>query len=59
MHRIELASSNDGPVISRLTEMAGVFTSTEVKCVEELWSLYRDSGEPSGYAFLVCRDEYG
>jgi hypothetical protein len=25
----------------------------------EFWSAYRDRGEISGYAFLVCRDEYG
>ena len=59
MYTTELASSSDGSAISRMTETAGVFTSTEVNCVEELWSLYRDRGEPSGYAFVVCRDEYG
>jgi hypothetical protein len=42
-----------------MTEMAGIFTPAEVNCVEELWSAYRDRGEISGYAFLVCRDEYG
>ena len=59
MHTIELASNGDGPAILRITATAGVFAPTEVKCVEELWSAYRDRGEISGYAFLVYRDEYG
>lgn len=55
----ELALSSDGPAILRMTAMAGIFTPSEVNCVEELWSAYEDRGESSGYAFLVCREEYG
>jgi GNAT superfamily N-acetyltransferase len=56
---IGLASSADGPSILGITERAGVFTPTELSCVEELWNAYRDKGEASGYIFLICRDDDG
>jgi GNAT superfamily N-acetyltransferase len=51
------ASSADGPSILEITEHVGVFTPTELSCVEELWNAYRDKGEASGYMFLIYRDD--
>jgi GNAT superfamily N-acetyltransferase len=54
---IRLASSADGPSILGITERVGVFTPTELGCVEELWNAYRDEGEASGYVFLIYCDD--
>ena len=59
MTTIEPASTDDGLSIVEITSAAGVFSPTELSCVEELWSVYQDKGEASGYTFLVYRDEYG
>lgn len=57
MLTIEPASDNDGLSILRVTAATGIFTPTELSCVEELWSEYRDKGEASGYTFLAYRDD--
>lgn len=57
MPMIEPALSTDGPSILRMTAATGVFTPTEVSCVEELWNAYQHEREASGYAFLVYRDD--
>ena len=57
MPTIEPALDNDGSSILQMTAAIGIFTPTELSCVEELWNAYRDKGEASGYAFLVyCED---
>jgi GNAT superfamily N-acetyltransferase len=57
MFTIKSALDIDGPSILRMTATTGVFTPTELSCVEELWTAYRDKGQASGYAFLVyCED---
>ena len=52
MPTIKSALETDGPSILRITDAAGIFTPTELSCVEELWNVYRDKGEASGYVFL-------
>jgi len=59
MSRIETALESDGPSILEITAKAGVFNSTEVSCVEELWNEYKKYKERSGYNFLVYRDDDG
>ena len=54
---IEPALDTDGSSILRMTAATGIFTPTELSCVEELWNAYQDKGEASGYVFLVyCED---
>ena len=59
MLTVETAREQDGQAILRITAEAGVFTSTEVGCVEELWDEYCTDQERSGYRFLVCCAEDG
>ena len=57
MSTTEPALDIDGPSILHMTATAGIFTPTELRCVEELWNEYLDKGEASGYTFLVyCED---
>jgi ribosomal protein S18 acetylase RimI-like enzyme len=54
---IEKALNTDGLSILQVTAAIDIFNETEISCVEELWSAYRDEGEEaSGYCFLVYRD---
>ena len=53
MVMIEPALDTDGSSILRMTAVTGIFTPTELSCVEELWNVYLDKGEASGYLFLV------
>ena len=59
MPLVERASNTDGRSIIDMTAAVNIFTPTELSCVEELWSAYRDRGEDSGYIFLVYRDDEG
>ena len=59
MLTVATARKQDGQAILRITAEAGVFTSTEVSCVEELWDEYCSNQERSGYNFLVCCAEDG
>lgn len=59
MSTIDLALSADRLSILGITARTGVFTATELSCVEELWNAYQDQGEASGYTFLVYRDDDG
>lgn len=59
MPLVERASNTDGQSIMDITAAINIFTPTELSCVEELWSVYRDRGEDSGYVFLVYRDDEG
>jgi ribosomal protein S18 acetylase RimI-like enzyme len=59
MPTVELASSTDGQSIMEITAAVGIFTLTELSCVAELWNAYLNSGEDSGYIFLVYRDDDG
>ena len=59
MPAIDLASRNDGSAILAMTEMAGIFTSEELTCVEEIWNTFQSKGEAGGYAFMVYRDDFG
>ena len=59
MPKIDTALKNDGLPILKITEKAGVFNSTEVSCVEELWDEYRKHQEKSGYNFRVYHDDDG
>lgn len=59
MSTIDVTLSTDGPSILGITAMVGVFTATELSCVEELWDAYQDMGEESGYTFLVYRGDDG
>ncbi|MGB9593707.1 MAG: GNAT family N-acetyltransferase [Anaerolineae bacterium] len=34
----------------------GVFSPSEIQCVQELWNEYLQQGERSGYTFLTFRD---
>jgi hypothetical protein len=57
MPTIESALDIDGPSILRMTATTGIFTPTELSCVEELWNAYQHRREASGYAFWVyCED---
>jgi ribosomal protein S18 acetylase RimI-like enzyme len=42
-----------------ITAKVGIFNPTELSCVDELWQAYQASGEESGYAFLVYRQNGG
>jgi len=54
---LKIANNEDGEAIFNLTANAGVFKSTEIKILEELWSDYIKSGsEESGYYFIVFRE---
>ena len=57
MPLVERASNTDSQSITDITAAVSIFTPTELSCVEELWSAYRDRGEDSGYVFLVYRDD--
>jgi ribosomal protein S18 acetylase RimI-like enzyme len=59
MPEIEPASREDGVFILGITAAVGIFIPVELDCVEELWDAYQDSGETSGYVFLVYRDDDG
>lgn len=59
MPAIDLALESDGPAILGMTARAGVFTSQELTCVEEIWNAFQGEGEASGYVFLTFRDDYG
>jgi ribosomal protein S18 acetylase RimI-like enzyme len=59
MPEIETALPSDGRSILEITAKVGIFNPTELSCVDELWCAYQDSGEASGYAFLVYRQDGG
>jgi len=54
---IEPALDTDGPSILQLTAATGVFVPMDLSCVEELWNVYLDKGEASGYTFLAYRED--
>lgn len=56
---VEIAAEPDGQRILEITRAAGVFTPTDVQCVQELWDAWQQRGEASGYVFLVYRDGNG
>lgn len=57
MFTVAAAREQDGQAILRITAEAGVFTSTEVSCVEELWGEYCANPEGSGYNFVICHGD--
>lgn len=57
MPEIGTALPSDGLSILEITAKVGIFNPTELSCVDELWNTYQDSGEASGYAFLVYRQD--
>jgi ribosomal protein S18 acetylase RimI-like enzyme len=55
MLKIDTALPTDGPSILGISSRVGIFNPTELDCVRELWNASLDSGEDSGYVFLVLR----
>ena len=53
---ISLAMERDGEGVVDAAARAGNFKPVEVDCVRELWDAYQQSGEASGYIFVVGRD---
>ncbi len=54
---IEPASKADGPSILKMTADTGIFTPTEIECVQELWNAYLHDSQASGYSFLAYRED--
>ena len=59
MLKIDTALPTDGPSILGISTRVGIFNPAELDCVRELWNMYLDSGEASGYVFLVHRHDDG